>query len=458
MSVRDTQARLAAPGKEVIVPADAGQLACLAAIEDADYIVQDEMVLKSGVREVASLSFDLFKDCDSLEKLAAVLYGSRPTVVLVGEMTEYDKTQGAIKRLLTDLPMLGRFVAILLEPVSDEDDKPSFLNRALALNSNLPFGCEKLQMAERSLMHIHTNDRFYVWRASSTRDSRNMLPPPSYKLLRLMTPRAEVDKVVFHESNVRDNQYAIQVQSDLINGLLGAVGLNADEVHLLPGTDPRNSKLFFTELKEEQVNTVVSLFGSTPRFQIQPVEWYRGANLTNMSAVYEVCIKKTHKETWSPMLYASVLAMFWTVPRVLQSQSPVKIHVLGPSELLLGLTETRDSLIKTSYRELLASVGAVFKDLKTGQFLDGDIIPKAYCPVDVEEGARGHRIHLGCGSLVVPLGSDGSSCSLGIMPVHCGPRQVERWRNAHGHMATDRVCRNWLGKSTCRILECPQCL
>ena len=181
-------------------------------------------------------------------------------------MTEYDNIENAIKRLLTDLPMQGRFVAILLEPVSDEDDKPSFLHRALALNSNLPFGCDKVQMADRSLMYIHTHGRFDVSIASSTRDSRNMSPPPTYKLLRLMTPGAEVDKVVFHEPDVRDNQYAIQVHSDLINGLLGAIGLNSDEVHLLPGTDPRNSKLFLTELNEEQVNTVVSQFGSKPRF------------------------------------------------------------------------------------------------------------------------------------------------------------------------------------------------
>ena len=226
MSVRDTQARLATPGDEVIVPADAGQLACLAAIDDADYIIQDEVVLKSGVPEAASLSYDLFKDCDSSEKLAAVLYGSRPNVVLVGEMTEYDKVQHAIKRLLADLPMLGRFVAILLEPVSDDDDRPSFLNRALALNSNLPFGCEKLQMADRSLMHMRTHDRFDVCIASSTRDSRSLSPPPTYKLLRLMTPGAEVDKVVFHEPDVRDNQYAVQVHNDLVNGT-GCWGLLA---------------------------------------------------------------------------------------------------------------------------------------------------------------------------------------------------------------------------------------
>ena len=195
-----------------------------------------------------------------------------------------------------------------------------------------------------------------------------------------MTPGAEVDKVVFHELDVRDTPYAIQVHNDLINGLLGSIGLKSDEVHFFPGTDPRNSKLFFTELDEEQVNTVVSQFGSKPRFQIQPVEWYRGANLTNMSAVYEIWIKKTHKETWSPMLYASILAMFWTIPGVLQAQSPVKIHVLGPSKLLLGLAKTRHSLLKTRYRELVPAIGAVFKDLKTGQFLNRDIISNPTVP------------------------------------------------------------------------------
>ena len=58
----------------------------------------------------------------------------------------------------------------------------------------------------------------------------------------------------------------------------------------------------------KQVNAVVSQFGSKPRFQIRLVEWHRGA-LTNLSAVYDIWIKKTHKETWSPMLYASNLAI-----------------------------------------------------------------------------------------------------------------------------------------------------
>ena len=72
----------------------------------------------------------------------------------------------------------GRFVAILLEPVSDDDGRPSFLNRALALNSNLPFGCEKLQMADRSPMHMRTHDRFDVWIARDTQGTHKGLQKP----------------------------------------------------------------------------------------------------------------------------------------------------------------------------------------------------------------------------------------------------------------------------------------
>ena len=125
---------------------------------------------------------------------------------------------------------------------------------------------------------------------------------------------------------------------------------------------------------------MVSQFGSKPRFQIQPVDWYGGANLTNMAAVNEVWINERHKETWSPMFYALVLAMFWTVPGVLQSQSPVKLHVLGPSKLLLCLSDTGNSLLKARYSGLVRAIGAVFKDLKTGQFLDRNVISKPAIP------------------------------------------------------------------------------
>ena len=57
-----------------------------------------------------------------------------------------------------------------------------------------------------------------------------------------------------------------------------------------------------------------------------------------------------------------------------------KIHVLGPSKLLPGLSDTGNTLLKAIYRELVAAIGAVFKDVKTGQFLDRDVISKPAIP------------------------------------------------------------------------------
>ena len=53
---------------------------------------------------------------------------------------------------------------------------------------------------------------------------------------------------------------------------------------------------------------------------------------------------------------------------------------VGPSKLLPGLSETGNTLLKARYRELVAGIGAVFKDLQTRQFLDRDVISKPAIP------------------------------------------------------------------------------
>ena len=58
-------------------------------------------------------------------------------------------------------------------------------------------------------------------------------------------------------------------------------------------------------------------------------------------------------------------------------------------KLLLGLTETGHLLLKTRYRELVPSIGTGFKDLKTGQFLDRDIISKPTVASKLKKGLVG---------------------------------------------------------------------
>ena len=85
MSVPDTWLRPATLGEPVIIPTDSRQLACPGSINDADYIIQNEVLLRKGVCDATSLSLSVFNDCDT-----AMLNGPRPNVVLAGNMSKYD--------------------------------------------------------------------------------------------------------------------------------------------------------------------------------------------------------------------------------------------------------------------------------------------------------------------------------------------------------------------------------
>ena len=129
-------------------------------MDDADYIIQDEVLPHRGLTTAISLTFSIFKECDNAEKRAAVFCGTRPNVVLAGDMSECDLLQMSIK-ITADLKHIGKLTVILLEPVDDSVPKQTtFLTRVLALTKNLPFGCECIQLADRALMHLDTHNMY----------------------------------------------------------------------------------------------------------------------------------------------------------------------------------------------------------------------------------------------------------------------------------------------------------
>ena len=75
---------------------------------------------------------------------------------------------------------------------------------------------------------------------TSSPEARSMDMPLVYKMLRLKSVGAEIDKVIFKAPEFRWNQCALQLHNDLANGFLGAIGLNRDDVPLIPGPHPQN--------------------------------------------------------------------------------------------------------------------------------------------------------------------------------------------------------------------------
>ena len=54
---------------------------------------------------------------------------------------------------------------VLLELVDDSmGQAASFLSRALALSTDVPFGCKRLQLAERAFIHLRTHHKRQIFK------------------------------------------------------------------------------------------------------------------------------------------------------------------------------------------------------------------------------------------------------------------------------------------------------
>ena len=112
-----------------------------------------------------------------------------------------------------------------------------------------------------------------------------------FKTLRLMPVGHKLNKVAYREPRLRLNQYAVQMHVDHVNNIMATLQLNSKEQFLQPGVDPRNTHLFFPQLTPDQV-LLADQHGTKPRFQIQPISWYRGGDDVRFWKAFDGFIKK----------------------------------------------------------------------------------------------------------------------------------------------------------------------
>ena len=100
-SSADTRAMDNTNGDDVRVPADSKQLSMLPRIEDADYFLQNEFVLRNGtsITETApSYRLTSFEKWDA-QTIERAFCGRKPYVVVCASMAEIGVTKAAVQRL-----------------------------------------------------------------------------------------------------------------------------------------------------------------------------------------------------------------------------------------------------------------------------------------------------------------------------------------------------------------------
>ena len=213
----------------------------------------------------------------------------------------------------------------------------TILYKALAFVENIPFCCEKISMADRPVVHMATHKEMVTWIAYSTPESRckptALRSTAVFKTPRLMPPGQTPNKVVYREPELQLNQHAVQMHVDHVNNIMATLQLDSKEQYLEPGVDLRNTRLFFPQLTPDQVLLLADQHGTKPRFQIQPISWYRGGDDVHFSRAFDGFIKKEYRDKWAPFMFMYVLSIFWGTPDVMTPESCVRISVLGPTKL-----------------------------------------------------------------------------------------------------------------------------
>ena len=121
-SSADTRAMDNTSGDDVPVPADSKQLSMLAGIEDADYFLQNEFVLRNGTsitEKAPSYQLTSFEKWDT-RTIERTFRGRKPYVVVYASMAEIGVTNAAVQRLTEALPDIGKITVVLLKDIQDD--------------------------------------------------------------------------------------------------------------------------------------------------------------------------------------------------------------------------------------------------------------------------------------------------------------------------------------------------
>ena len=102
MSVREHFTRFAPDDEACILPIESHGLVCLGMLDAYDIVIQDCQWLSKGFSDATFFKYEGIAECNSIDQLTSVFYGSSPSVLLVVVYEDYDQVMVHIKRILTE--------------------------------------------------------------------------------------------------------------------------------------------------------------------------------------------------------------------------------------------------------------------------------------------------------------------------------------------------------------------
>ena len=124
-------------GNDILMGTDSKQLSTLASVEDMDYFLQNEFVMREGTEiteKVPSYQPSMINKLDSTN-VKKVFTVKEPIITVCPHASGLAVVNHAVQVLTEMLPTVGKFSLVLFEDVPEETDV--FLNKALAMHDKV---------------------------------------------------------------------------------------------------------------------------------------------------------------------------------------------------------------------------------------------------------------------------------------------------------------------------------
>ena len=370
MNAKDFLKKYSTPDMEILSKTDSEQLLVLASPDDHEFVLQNERYL-SRLLDLSmgfSMRFDGLRELNTPQKARVVFRGDEPELLCVTVKRSFADDMKCVKTLLNHLPTWRTLDVVLLDSADSDLGHGSKI-----LLKDLAFTPDRAIKAERLVCSLCLGTEFFPWVFRITSTSNSGHKQPKLCILKLPEKGRPPKELVFEESEMPKDPYAIQSHVAWSADLYMLLDSTKDKVDEVPWSDNKATKYIFSELYEEVINTVVTTFGGKPRFALMPFEWYEGTPVEKKTTVVEMFTQKEHTSQYAPHMFGFVLSVLWQNGDVLHNDSAA-IQQIFYNKLRIGLTsDTKKLLISTI--DQMSPMGYILKDEETMDYVaafDGD--------------------------------------------------------------------------------------
>lgn len=359
-------------GEPVLMQWEGQQLAVALGVagEGMDLVLQNEIVFMPGdvPGQVARWDVLLGKEVPPLRQ---VFWKDGPiNVTVVMRVEDLLRNKDLFKKMCAELE-IGCYNVLML----NDNDGPLYVDGTRwARIAGLQ--CDVIEKIHRPLAS-QGGTHLYGWHLKSTERSRNGAADPIFKIARLLSPGVEPKKLYVEIPPPPKDLMAICLSQDNVSAFQRLLDVPVDRLVVLPGPLQRETKwVLMRDVPQEVLDRIEEKFYGSKGYALCTYKAYHG-ELEECGGVVQAFWRKTERNLDNLLVFWC--SVDWQIKQGLDlfGQRPM-LQWAGANKLRLGFATLEDQQIfQQVMMPRLKIRGMVFKDERTGEFLDDDEVSSA---------------------------------------------------------------------------------